>query len=47
MKTKVEGRKRSYRITEAGIDLLEKENQRLKQLTADYQQYTLQNGGRF
>lgn len=34
--TKVEGRKRSYLITESGEKALEEEYQRLMQLTADY-----------
>jgi DNA-binding PadR family transcriptional regulator len=43
--TKVEGRKRSYLITDAGNALLETEYQRLKQLSADYQRHALRNGG--
>ena len=34
--TKAEGRRRSYLITETGRQMLEKEYQRLRQQTADY-----------
>ena len=37
--TKVEGRRRSYRITEAGLEALEQEYQRLNQLAADYRAF--------
>lgn len=43
--TKVEGRKRSYLITDTGIQALETEYQRLMTLTADYRQYITKNGG--
>lgn len=38
--TKVEGRKRSYLITESGEKTLEDEYQRLQRLTADYRAAT-------
>ncbi len=38
--TKVEGRKRSYLITEAGHKALEEEYRRLQILTADYESCT-------
>lgn len=38
--TKVEGRKRSYLITESGERTLEDEYQRLRRLTADYRAAT-------
>ena len=38
--TKVEGRKRSYRITEAGQKALEDEYRRLRTLAADYEALT-------
>lgn len=44
--TKVEGRRRSYLITDAGRRVLEAEYQRLVMLTADYQQYMGIKGGR-
>lgn len=37
--TKVEGRKRSYLITETGLEALEAEYRRMKQLEADYLLY--------
>ena len=37
--TRVEGRKRCYQITQTGLDMLEKEYQRLMLLTADYHRY--------
>ena len=37
--TKVEGRRRSYRITEAGLEALEQEYRRLNQLAADYRAF--------
>ena len=37
--TKVEGRRRSYRITEAGLETLEQEYRRLNQLAADYRAF--------
>ncbi len=43
--TKVEGRRRSYLITEKGMQALETEYQRLVTLTADYGQYVLNKGG--
>lgn len=42
--TKVEGRKRSYLITEAGEKALEEEYNRLMILTADYRAATEQEG---
>lgn len=38
--TKVEGRKRSYLITQAGQQALEEEYRRLQTLTADYESLT-------
>lgn len=38
--TKVEGRKRSYLITEKGQETLENEYRRLCALTADYRRFT-------
>ena len=38
--TKVEGRRRSYLITEAGRKALEDEHRRLRQLAADYEAIT-------
>ena len=43
--TKVEGRRRSYRITDTGGQALETEYQRLMTLAADYRQYVTRNGG--
>ncbi|WP_027400028.1 PadR family transcriptional regulator [Anaerovorax odorimutans] len=43
--TKVEGRKRSYLITDKGLRALEREYQRLIKLTDAYQQYVMKNGG--
>ena len=43
--TKVEGRRRSYLITEAGQKALEDEYRRLRQLTADYAACMGQEGG--
>ncbi|MGB8454738.1 MAG: helix-turn-helix transcriptional regulator [Anaerocolumna sp.] len=43
--TKVEGRRRSYLITDTGRQVLEAEYQRLMTLTADYQQYVVRKGG--
>jgi DNA-binding PadR family transcriptional regulator len=43
--TKVEGRKRSYLITDAGRKALETEYQRLMILAADFQQYVTRTGG--
>lgn len=43
--TKVEGRRRSYLITDTGRQALEDEYQRLVTLTADYRQYVTRNGG--
>ena len=40
IETKVEGRKRSYRITEAGQKALEDEYRRLRTLAADYEAQT-------
>lgn len=37
--TRVEGRKRCYRITPLGLEMLEKEYQRLLTLAEDYQRY--------
>lgn len=45
--TKVEGRKRSYLITDTGKQALESEYQRLMTLTADYRQYVPDKGGAF
>lgn len=42
--TKVEGRKRSYLITEAGLKALEDEYRRLQSLTADYEACMGQEG---
>ena len=42
--TKVEGRKRSYLITEAGLKALEDEYRRLRTLTADYEARMGQEG---
>ena len=42
--TKVEGRKRSYLITEAGLKALEDEYRRLRTLTADYETCMGQEG---
>lgn len=42
--TKVEGRKRSYLITEAGRKALEDEVRRLQILTADYLRLTTEGG---
>ena len=42
--TKVEGRKRSYLITEAGLKALENEYRRLRTLTADYEARMGQEG---
>ena len=42
--TKVEGRKRSYRITDAGRKALESEYRRLQSLTADYEACMGQEG---
>lgn len=44
--TKVEGRKRSYLITDAGRRALEGEYQRLMTLTVDYRRYMDDRGGR-
>ena len=40
LETKVEGRKRSYLITEAGQAALEEEYRRLQTLAADYRRFT-------
>jgi DNA-binding PadR family transcriptional regulator len=45
--TKVEGRRRSYLITDEGMDALEIEYQRLIILAADYRQYRIDKGGIF
>ena len=37
--TKVEGRRRSYRITAAGLEALEQEYRRLNQLAEDYRAF--------
>lgn len=42
--TKVEGRKRSYLITDVGVQALESEHQRLLTLIADYRQYMMSKG---
>ncbi len=42
--TKVQGRKRSYIITDAGREALENEHQRLLKLTQDYERYIRQEG---
>ena len=42
--TKVEGRRRSYLITNAGMQALESEYQRLMTLTADYRQHVTGKG---
>lgn len=42
--TKVEGRKRSYRITQTGQTALEAEYRRLKILASDYEAHTGQEG---
>ena len=43
--TKVEGRRRSYLITDIGRQVLTIEYQRMMLLTADYQRYLMGNGG--
>lgn len=43
--TKVEGRRRSYLITDIGIQALESEYRRLMTQTADYRRYTMRSGG--
>lgn len=43
--TKVEGRRRSYLITDTGRQALALEYQRLMMLTADYRHYVIENGG--
>lgn len=43
--TKVEGRKRSYLITDTGMQVLEAEYWRLMTLTADFRRYVTRNGG--
>lgn len=43
--TKVEGRRRSYLITDLGMQALETEYRRLMTLTVDYQQYVISKGG--
>lgn len=43
--TKVEGRRRSYLITDIGMQALESEYQRLMTLTVDYQQYVADKRG--
>jgi DNA-binding PadR family transcriptional regulator len=43
--TKVEGRRRSYLITDLGMQALEMEYQRLMKLTVDYWQYVINEGG--
>ncbi len=43
--TKVEGRRRSYLITNTGVQALDSEYQRLTTLTTDYRQYMIGNGG--
>ncbi len=43
--TKVEGRRRSYLITETGKLALEAEYRRLMTLTDDYRQYVMGKGG--
>ena len=42
--TKVEGRKRSYLITESGQKTLDEEYRRLLTLAADYEAYTVKGG---
>ena len=44
METRVEGRKRSYLITEAGQNVLEDEYRRLLTLAGDYERCTGQGG---
>lgn len=41
--TKTEGRRRSYRITDKGAEMLEAEYQRLRRLTEDYRRYGPKN----
>ncbi|HWQ76678.1 MAG TPA: helix-turn-helix transcriptional regulator [Syntrophomonas sp.] len=41
--TKVEGRRRSYLITDTGRQALDAEYQRLTALTVDYRQYVISN----
>lgn len=43
--TKIEGRRRSYLITGAGMQALEAEYRRLMTLTADYLKYVTSKGG--
>lgn len=43
--TKVEGRRRSYLITDLGMQALETEYRRLVTLTLDYRQYVVSEGG--
>lgn len=43
--TEVEGRRRSYLITDTGKQALEAEYRRLMTLTADYRQYVISKGG--
>jgi DNA-binding PadR family transcriptional regulator len=43
--TKVEGRRRSYLITDTGRQTLEEEYRRLMTLAADYRQYGTSKGG--
>lgn len=43
--TKVEGRRRSYLITDTGMQALKSEFQRMTTLTTDYRQYVMGNGG--
>ncbi len=43
--TKVEGRRRSYLITDTGMQVLEAEYQRLMTLAADYRQSVIEIGG--
>jgi DNA-binding PadR family transcriptional regulator len=43
--TKVEGRRRSYLITDLGVMALKSEYERLATLTTDYKQYMMDGGG--
>lgn len=43
--TRVEGRKRSYVITDVGVQALEAEHKRLLTLTNDYRRYIMGTGG--
>ena len=44
--TKAEGRRRSYILTQKGMDTLEQEYDRLRLLTEDYRRFFEQEGGK-